>query len=459
VDLKIDKQDLAERRVQLTVEVPPDRLESALHSAARRIGTRTRIPGFRPGKAPYKMIVQKVGEDAVFDEALDELGQEVYRQALGEAEVEPYAPGSLDEVVSREPLTLRYTIPLEPEVELGDYRAIRIPAEAPQVADEAVDHMVEELRQRHAVMETVQRQAEMTDVVVLDVIGQLASEVEGSTGKLLEEKGVPVLVADATDWPIPGIAPQLVGMAAEAEKDVEYVFPEDYINESLRGKAARFHLRCVEVKSRALPELNDELARQLGEFTDLMDLKLKVRKSLLEEATRTGERDYANQAVEALVAGATYQYPPVMLEEEQKAMLRELDRRLQAQRLSLADYLKIEKKTEDDLKKELEPQAVERVKRSLGLGKLVELEDLHIEDSEVTAELERVVAPWDSQSKDVRKAIDNPVGRRSIAMDLLTDKAVHRLVAIARGEADSPTAPAAQDLHAESTTAGAEPQE
>lgn len=457
--MKIDKQDLAERLVQLTVEVPADRLESALHSAARRIGTRTRIPGFRPGKAPYKMIVQKVGEEAVFDEALDVLGQEVYRQALDEAEVEPYAPGSLDEVVSREPLTLRYTIPLEPEVQLSDYRAIRIPVEEPQVTDGAVDQMVEELRQRHAVMETVQRAAAMTDVVVVDVVGQLSSEDEAASGKLLEEKGVPVLVADTTDWPIPGIAGHLIGMVAGEEKNIEYTFPEDYNNESLRGKAARFLVRCVEVKSRTLPELNDELARQLGEFTDLMDLKLKVRKSLLEEAARTGDRDYANRAVEALVAGATYQYPPIMVEQEQKAMLRDLDRRLQAQRLSLADYLKIEKKTEDDVKKELEPQAAERVKRSLALGKLVELEDLHIEDSEVSAELERVVAPWDSQAKDVRKAIDNPVGRRSLAMDLLTDKAVQRLVAIARGEAGTPTAPPAQDLQSESTTAGAESEE
>lgn len=457
--MKIDKQDLAERRVQLTIEVPADRLESALHSAARRIGERTRIPGFRPGKAPYKMIVQKVGEEAVFDEALDKLGQEVYRQALDEAEVEPYAPGSLDEVVSRDPLTLRYTIPLEPEVQLGDYRAIRIPVEEPRVSDEAVDQMVEELRQRHAVMETVPRAAEMTDVVVLDVVGQLASEVDGASGKLLEEKGVPVLVADTTDWPIPGIAAHLVGMAAGEETSVDYVFPEDYDNESLRAKAARFLVRCVEVKSRTLPELNDELARQLGEFTDLMDLKLKVRKSLLEEAARSGDRDYANRAVEDLVAGATYQYPPVMVEEEQKAMLRDLDRRLQAQRLSLTDYLKIEKKTEDDVMKELEPQAVERVKRSLALGKLVELEDLHVEDSEVSAELERVVAPWDSQAKAVRKAIDNPVGRRSLAMDLLTDKAVQRLVAIARGEAGTPTAPPAQDLQSESTAAGAETQE
>ncbi len=457
--MKIDRQDLAERRVQLTVEVPADRLESAMHSAARRIGSRTRIPGFRPGKAPYKMVVQKVGEDVVFDEALDHLGQEVYRQVLEEAELEPYAPGSLDEVVSREPLTLRYTIPLEPQVQLGAYADIRLPVEEPQVADEAVDQMVEELRQRHAVMETVARPAQSTDVVVLDSQGHLIEAVEGSSGKLMDEKGVPVLVADSTDWPIPGVSKHLVGMSAGEDKDVDHVFADDYSNEALRGKTARFHLHCVEVKSRTLPELDDELARKVGEFTDLMDLKLKVRKSLMEEAKRTGDRDYANRAVEALVAGATFDYPPVMVDEETRAMLRDLDRRLQAQRLSLADYLKIEKKTEDDVKKELAPQAVERVKRSLALGKLVELEDLHVEDGEVTAELERVVAPWDAQSKDVRKAIDNPVGRRSLAMDLLTDKAVQRLVAIARGEAGSPTAPAAQDLHAESPTVDAEKEE
>jgi len=122
--LNIEKHDLAECQVQLTVEVPGDRIQGAMRSAARRLSNKTRIPGFRPGKAPYDMVVRKVGEEAVFDEALDNLGQDIYREALQQSEIEPYAPGSLEELVTRDPLVLRYVIPLEPEVELGDYAGL-----------------------------------------------------------------------------------------------------------------------------------------------------------------------------------------------------------------------------------------------------------------------------------------------------------------------------------------------
>ncbi len=453
--MKIDRQDLEDRRVQLTVEVPGERLEAAMHSAARRIGNRTRIPGFRPGKAPYKMIVQKVGEEAVFEEALDSLGQEVYRQALEESAIEPYAPGSLDEVVTRDPLTLRYTVPLLPEVELDDYRSLRLPLEEPEVADEAVDQMVEELRQTRAVVEPVDRPAQMGDVVVLDVRGTLQEPESGKDPTLLDERGVSVLVAESTDWPVPGIAEHLLGLKPGESRTVPHTFPETYANESLRGREGEFRLSCHEVKSRTVPELTDELARQMGDFGDVLDLKLKVRKGLLEEGHRRAESDHAQAVVDAVVSKTTLRYPPVMLDEELQAMLRDLDRRLQAQRLSLADYLKIEKKSLDELKKELEPKAIQRLKRALVLGKVVEVEDLDVEDQEVTAELDRVVAPLESKAGQVRKAIDNPAGRRSIAMDLLTQKAIQRLVAIARGLDPAASEPQAQDLQSQPPAADA----
>jgi trigger factor len=456
--LKIDKEELEDRRVRLTVEVPGDRLETAMHAAARQLGNRTRIPGFRPGKAPYKMIVQRLGEETVFEEALEALGQEIYRQVLEEAELDPYAPGSLDEVISRSPLTLRYTVPLQPEVRLGDYKAIRLPFEEPEVQDEAVDLTVDQLRQRQAKIEHVDRALQSSDVAVLDVHGRLREPKEGEEA-LLDEHGVSVLMAEGTDWPIPGIAGHLLGVQAGAEKVIEYTFPEDYRNESLRGRSAEFRVKVNEVKSRSVPDLTDELARSMGDFADVMDLKLKVRKSLIEDAKRQSQSDYAQAVVGAVAAGATVSYPPQVLEEELRGVLEDLDRRLKAERLSLADYLKIEKKTEEELKKELEPKAVERVRRALVLSQVVEEEDLSVEDQEITATLDSFVAPLKERAEEVRKAIDTPAGRRKIAVDILTDKAIARLVAIARGEGEASETAPAQNVQAEPTASGNTTQE
>ncbi|MCX6071125.1 MAG: trigger factor [Chloroflexi bacterium] len=458
--MKIEKQELEDRQVQLTVEVPNNQVEAAMQSAARRISGRAKIAGFRPGKAPYKLVLQRYGEEAIFDEALDVLGQEAYRRALEESTLEPFAPGALNEIVSRQPLTLRFTVPLAPEVDLGAYKELRADSEPTTVPDEAVDQMVDELRQRRAIIETAQRPAAATDVVVLDVAGKLHEPLENGETSLLDEKGVSVLVEDRTNWPIPGIAAQLVGMSAGDEKDIEHTFPEEYSTEALRGRKATFHLHCVEVRSRKVPELTDNLAHEIGDFTDLMDLKLKVRQELLEQSSREAGGAYAQRAIEALVSGSTFKYPPIMVKDELDQLLRDLDRRLQGQRMTLADYLKVQKQTEDDIRKELEPRALERVRRALALGKLAEVEALEVDAAEIDAEIARLTEALHANQDTLRKAIDNPAGRRTLALDLLTEKAVRRLVAIARGEADAPVPTAAQDLQpGEEAPAAGQPQE
>jgi trigger factor len=453
--LKIEKQDLEDRQVQLTVEVADDKVEAAMQLAARRMSGRAKIAGFRPGKAPYKLVLQRYGEEAIFEEALDSLGQEVYRQALEESTLEPFAPGALNEVVSRQPLTLRYTVPLSPEVDLGAYRELRTTFDPPSVSDEAVDQVVEELRQRVR-CEPVQRPAADTDVVVL------MSRQDGSRSRArrpVDEKGVSVLVEERTNWPVAGVAAHLRGLSAGDETDIEHTFPDDYATESLRGRQATFHLHCIEVRSRVVPELTDDHAREMGDFTDVMDLKLKVRQELLEQASREAEGGYAQQAINALVSAGTFRYPPIMIHDELDQLLRDLDRRLQGQKLTLADYLKIEKKTEDDLRKELEPRAMERVKRALALGKLAEAEGLEVDETEIDGELERLTVALRASKETLRKAIDNPAGRRTLALDLLTDKAIRRLVAIARGEDIPPVPPAAQDLQPGEMPAADQPQE
>ncbi len=434
--MKIETKDLEDRSVQITVEVPPENLESAMRSAARRLSKNTRIAGFRPGKAPYNMIVNKLGEETVFDEALENLGQDLYRQALEESELEPFAPGSLDEIVSRDPLVLRYTVPLPPEVDLGNYREIRIPFEEPEITDEALEEMMEELRQSRALIEPADRPAAMSDVVVLDIKGKLRDTEEADEIALMDHTGIELLLDDKTNWPFSGIANKLVGLKTGEELDLEHTFPADYTAEDLQEKTADFHIICQDVKSRIVPEWTDDLATSMGDFEDLLDLRVKVRQSLHDKVRRENDSTFAIKAVEAAVEGAKISFPTILLDEEIDGMLHDMGRQLASQNLSLEDYLKVEDKTLEELRTELEPQAKKRLSRALVLGRLVELEQIKIESDEIDAAIDRMVEPFEDRADELRKAFDHPQGRHKIAMDLLTEKAIDHIVAVAKGEAD-----------------------
>ncbi|HEY46807.1 MAG: hypothetical protein AMJ88_01395 [Anaerolineae bacterium SM23_ 63] len=434
--MKIETEELEDREVQLTVEVPGERLQSAMRTTARRLSHETKIPGFRPGKAPYNIVVQKFGEEVVFQETMDDLGQEIYRQALDQSELEPYGPGSLNEVVSRDPLVLRYTVPLLPEVDLGDYRELRLPYEEPEVSDETLDEAMERLRQTRALIEPVDRPVQLSDVVVIDIKGDLREPPDDENATILDNKGIEILVTEDTDWPVPGIAEHLLGLEIGNERDFEYTFPEDYPSEELRDLIADFHIKCLEVKSRFVPEWTDDLARNIGEYNDLLDLRLKLRESLQERTQQEAEAEFAQQAIEATVEGASIHFPPLMLQEETHELVTELERSLQEQNLSLDDYLKIEKKSDEELRTELEPRARKRLSRALVLGKIVEMEKIEVSEDEVNSEIDRIVAPFKEHSEELRKSFDNPIGRRRLSLDLLTNKAIKRIVAIARGEAD-----------------------
>jgi len=436
--LKIKKKDLDDRQVQLTVEIPDDRLQAAMRSAARRLSKRTKIPGFRPGKAPYDIVLRKFGDETLFEEAIDDLGQDVYRQAIDEAELEPYAPGRLEEVVSKSPLVLRYTVPQPPEIELGGYRDLRLPFEATEIGDETLEEAMEEIRQGRAVIEHADRPAQSEDVIVLDIKADIREPDEDMNPVLISEQDISLLVSDATEWPFPGFNQHVLGLTAEEEKDFSHTFPDDHPNEALRNRTADFHLTCKEVKSRFVPSWSDDLARAVGEFEDLLDLRIKVRKQLESQEERKVDAEYAKSVIEATVEGAEVSYPQVLLVEELEGMLRDLSRRLENQRLSLEDYLKIEDKSEEELREELKPQAHERLKQALVLGKVVDAEGLEVGDDAVNAEIDRLVAPFGDDGKKLRKSFENPLGRRRIEMDLLTEKAIERMMSVAKGEADAP---------------------
>ena len=449
--LKIDTQPQDNCTLALTVEVDDDRVQPALKAAARRLAKQLRFPGFRPGKAPYETVLRQVGEGALYNEALESLGQEVYQEALEQAKIEAFAPAELEHV-DLKPMVLKFVVPLRPEVELGDYRGtLRVDYTAPDVTDEAVQESLEHLREHQSELTPVERPAQLGDVVTLDAKGYL-NDGENPSDFLLADKDVALLLDEAADWPMPGFAPEVVGLSAGEEKKFDLTFPEAYPNESLKGQVAHFEVTVKEVKQRALPEWSDELAKSFGDYESLDDLRAKVRADLLAQAEHSSGHEYSDKVVNELAEQAQVKYPPVVLEQELDEYLEDLDRRLREQRLTLDDYLKIQGKSKEEFREEVRPQAEKRLKRTLVLGKVVDLEGLTVEGDEIEQAIDRLSTPWGEQAGEMRKVLSNDRARRMVSLDVLSEKAVARLVAIAKGE-EVPPLPEKPAAGAEAETA------
>jgi len=428
--LKIATEPLEDRQLLLTIEVDEERAQQAMRKAARRMAKDVSIPGFRKGKAPYDVIVQRYGEDTVRKEAADMLAEEVYREALEQEGIEPYAPGVLDEIVLR-PITFRLTVPLQPLIDLGDYRSYRLKPPKVEVSREELQQAFEGIREQNAVLEPVDRPAALGDVVVIDLVGQTA---EGVT--FLKGDGIRVLLDAKSTDPAPGFAEAVEGMETGEERTFTLTLPADFPREELQGQEAEFTVRLVEAYERILPRLDDDLARTVGNFDSFEELQEHVRKQLQQAAQEKADKEYAEQVLETVIEQAQVEYPPVMLKEALDEVVQDVERAVRREaRLSLEDYLRIQGKSMEELREELRPQAAARLKRALVLGEVARLEGLEISEEEVGAHIEEVSAPWGVRADEVRSSLNSDEGRRAVHSRLLAQKAIQRLVAIARGEA------------------------
>lgn len=435
--MKIEQKELENRQVEITVEVPDEMVDKAMQKTARHLSKRVKIPGFRPGKAPYDVIVGRLGEDAIFEEALDTLGQDVYTQALDEAEINPVSTGSFNDIISRDPLVLQYTVPLHPVVELGTYQDLRIDFTEPEITDEAEQEVLTMLQQSRAVIEPVDRPAQLSDLVVVDLHGTLVptgDEPDDEDLELTHEHGINLLISEETDYPFAGIHEHLIGLESGKEIVIKHTFPDDDKYETLQGRIAEFTFKCLDVKSRELPELSDELAAEIGEFENLQDMRGRIREDLLNNARKNALDEYNRKVIEEIVEQAEINFPPVLLDEEITDMLQEVDRSFRQRNFSLTDQLKLENRTIQEFRDEIKPDAEARLKRSLVLGKIVEDQKISVDDAEINSEITQLRAQFPQTNKDIEQLLNHPAQRHRIELDLLTQKAVERISLIARGQ-------------------------
>lgn len=486
----VQVEHLENHHARLTVEVDPEVLNKNMRQAARKIAKSARIPGFRPGKAPFNVVVNMFGFEYVLGEAMNKIGDEIYRSALEESGIEPYGPGSLEDI-QEGGQKLIFTLPKMPEVDLSDYRSIRVEFEEEEVTDEMVDRSMENIRQGQAVIEDVNRPAKLGDQVMLSHVAvsmldagddedneddepetddevtaddELDNDEDDAVDELDDDEGDEddeldddeddedgritlfhehnyeyVMHADPEDEALyPGFAQELVDAVAGDELEFYLEIPADYDVEDIAGKTLFCEAHVEQVQARTVPEWTDDLAKRVSEdeFETILELRVDVRKQLAESLENYAKQQIAEEALDKLVEMATYQYPPEFVDDYINEFVTQLERNIAQQGIQLTDWLRITQQTEDDLREQYRDLAETRGKRSLALSELIEVENLKIEDSDVDAEITRMSERFggSEQAEQFMSFLNSDFNRANVANELITGRAQDRLVAIARGE-------------------------
>jgi trigger factor len=434
--LNVTAERIPDSQVLLTIEIDPERVEQSMDQAYRRVLPRVRVPGFRPGKAPRPVLERHVGREALLHEALDKLVPEVVDEAIKAQQLRMVDQPSL-EITSLDPVVVKATVPVLPDIDLGDYRALRLEPEPVQVDEADVERALDDLRHRYATIEPVERPAAEGDRVRVAI----TAEVEGR--RLVHDDDVELTVRPEALTSLPGLYEHLLGMTKDEAVAFDAVIPADYRRAELAGKTIHYRVTVLDVKAEVLPDLDDDFARQVGEgFADLAALRARVTADLRARAEEEAKRRLQEQAVEALIGGATLEIPPQMIEREIEHMIRDMSQPAGDDRRAMERFLQQVGRSEAALREELRPAATERVKRTLVLSKLAELEGIAVDAADVERELESI-AGTTPRAAQVRRLFDTPTGREVLERNLRSRRTLDRLTEIVTGRAPPPGTPPA----------------
>ena len=450
-----------DHQVKLTVELDLQPFNEAKQQAARQIAKRIRIPGFRPGKAPYPIILRTVGESTVVQEAMDLLIEKLYPTILEEAKIKPYGPGTLSNILSYDPPTLEFVVPLEPTIALPEYHKIRLPYELQDITEEDVDQVLENFQDRSATFTRVERPAQEDDQVSLRLSAERKSPSDGQELTLIADRQTTLTITPAdseakNEWPFSGFSRHLVGLSAGEEKTFEFTYPDDASIENFRGIEAIFRIKVESIKLRTLPALDDEFATSLGKYESLQALRNEIHTGLSEQRKNDYERNYQNRIIDEIIKEAQIQYPPQMLDRELEEYQNQLINRLSQQKMDLTTYLKTRQLDEEGLRAELKPVIEQRIRRSLVLVEVSRQENIRVDQQVVQKEtvsninqINEYYKPEEARRILTQDFIQNMVG--NITSDLMVQATVQRLTSIARGDLDVEPSSAAETLVEEET--------
>ncbi len=416
----------------LTVEVAADRVDAALDKAFKKVVTKVTVPGFRKGKVPRSMFEKRFGVESLYQDALDILLPEAYMEAVAEAGITPVDRPEIDiqQVGKGQELKFTAKVTVKPEVQLGEYKGVEVPAQSLEVTEEDIENELKQLQQRHAELVVVEEGAvENGDTVVIDFEG-FADGVPFDGGKA-EKYSLEI----GSGSFIPGFEEQLVGLAKGEEKDIDVTFPENYHSEELKGKPVVFKIKLHDIKRKNLPVLDDEFAKDVSEFDTLEEYKQDISKRIAERKEQSGKRDLENAVVEKVSAAAEVEIPEAMIRDEVERMLGDFENRLKMQGMNLEMYFQFSGQDEEALKEQMQSDAEKRVLQSLVLEAVAQAEGIEASDEEVEEELSNLAKQYQREVDELRAILTANGNLESLKSDLVTRKTVQYLVDNSKTEA------------------------
>ena len=439
-------EKLEKSQVALTIEVGAPEFQAAVEKAYQKMRRKINVPGFRPGKAPRKLIEKMYGAEVFYEEAINIAFPEAYDDAVKEQDLRVVGYPSVELVgdATADGFTFKATVPVYPEVTLGQYKGLSAPKDEVKVSAADVDERLKTLQDRNARLVSVDREAKEGDTAVIDFEGFLDGKpFEGGKG---ENHNLEL----GSHSFVPGFEEQVVGMKAGEEKDLDITFPEDY-HKDLAGKAVVFKVKVHEVKEKQVPDLDDEFAKDVSEFDTLKDLKADTKKKLTEERQRQVDQEFENALMDQVADGITADIPDAMVEAQARQYLDNFKMQIAQSGIPFDRYLEMTGSNEEKMIADAREPALKQVRMDLAVAAVIKAEDIQVTDEDVEAEYQKLADQYSMELDMVKKYLPADQTREQLA----NQKAV--AVVVENATATKPEKPAKKSAKkAEETAEGEE---
>ena len=418
--MKINNKKLENAIVELTVAFDVEEWKETQKKALDKLAKKVKIDGFRPGKAPVAMVKARVSKASILEEATDMILQANFVKILDEAKVEPIAQPALSiDKVNKDELEVKILVPVKPEVELGEYKGLEVKKTRVTVTKKEIEEQLANYQSQFAEL-SVKEDGKVAkgDTAVIDFEGFVDGVAfEGGKGE-----NYPLEIGSGAF--IPGFEDQLIGMGVDKEQEIKVTFPEDYGAADLAGKEAVFKVTVHEIKEKHLPEIDDELAKDVNiDGVETLDqLKDHIKANIKSRKENENEQKFMDDIYNALIENSKVESSEALLNQEQEMMLQEIEQNLQRQGLNFEVYEQFTGKNKDAIKEEIKPQAEQRVKIKAILAAIVEEEKLVVSNEELEAELQKIADYYKKELDEVKKIFEGNMSR--IENDILTRKAI-----------------------------------
>lgn len=422
MSLQVEK--LEKNMARLTIEVPAEELDKAIEAAYQKSKSRISVPGFRKGKAPRKLIEQMYGREVFYEDAANALIPEAYGRELESCE-EPIVSQPRINVVQIEagkPFIFTAEVALKPEVTLGKYKGVEVEAADLEVTETEIDAEINKERENSARTITVEdRPVKDGDMTVIDFEGFVDGVAfEGGKGS-----DYPLTIGSGAF--IPGFEEALIGAEIGKETDVNVTFPEDYQAAELAGKAAVFKCTVKEIKEKELPELDDEFAAEVSEFETLAEYREDMKKKIADRKAEAAKSAKEEAVINAIIEDAKMEIPDAMLETQQRQMVEDFAQRLQAQGLSMEQYMQFTGADSQMLLEQIKPQALKRIQSRLVLEAVAAAEKLEASEEDFEAEVAKMAEGYKMEADKVKEILGES-GKKQVMEDICVNKAVEFVV-------------------------------